>query len=260
MKNDGMSIGLGLWAAFLLFVCVGGVEAAEIHVCAAASLTDALKEIGAGFEKSTGDKVLFNFGASNMLARQIEEGAPADLFLSADEARMDGLQKKGLLREGSRVSLLSNSLVVIVPSDSGITFSSFKDIAGPAIHRLALADPSGVPAGVYAKQYLRKTRLWDSVAGRVVPTDNVRAALSAVEYGNADAAIVYKTDAAISHKVRTAWEVPREEGPRISYPAAVLKGASSSTEALKFLSCLSGKQSAEIFRKFGFFVLSPKGK
>ncbi len=175
---------------------------------AAASLTDAMKEIGAAYEKESGDKLQFNFGASNMLARQIEEGAPADVFFSADEAKMDALEKKDLLLPGTRRSLLSNSLVIVVAADSGMSPKSAADLAKPEYKKLALAEPRSVPAGIYAREYLEKLGLWEAVKEKVVPTENVRAALAAVESGNVDAGIVYKTDALISKKVKVRSKSP----------------------------------------------------
>ena len=183
-------------------------RAATVTVFAAASLTDAMKEIARDYEKRTADKVMFNFGASSMLARQIQEGAPADMFFSADEAKMDSLQKEGLISKDSRRSLLSNSLVIVVAKEHGAAIQAVKDLASDKVTRLALAEPRTVPAGIYAKEYLQQQNLWRAVESKVVPTENVRAALAAVEAGNVEAGIVYKTDAAISQKVKIAFEVP----------------------------------------------------
>ncbi|HSS49070.1 MAG TPA: molybdate ABC transporter substrate-binding protein, partial [Thermoanaerobaculia bacterium] len=174
--------------------------AAEVNVFAAASLTDALKEIATTYESSSGDKLVFNFGASSTLARQIQEGAPADLFFSADEAKMDSLAKGGLVVKETRKSLLSNTLVVVVPVDSKLVIASPADLATSKVRVLALAEPQSVPAGIYAKEWLKTQKLWSRVIDKVVPTENVRAALAAVESGNVDAGIVYKTDAGISKK------------------------------------------------------------
>jgi len=194
------------------------ISAAELTVHAAASLTEAMQEIGAAYEKQSGDKLQFNFGASSMLARQIEEGAPADLFFSADEAKMDALEKKDLLLPGTRRSLLSNLLVIVVPADASAAPKSAADLAKPEFKKLALAEPQTVPAGIYAREYLQKIGLWDAVKEKVVPTENVRAVLAAVESANVDAGIVYKTDSLISKKVKIAVEIPASEGPKISYP------------------------------------------
>ena len=229
------------------------LASAELHVFAAASLTDALKEIAPAYEKATGEKLVLNLGASSTLARQIQEGAPADLFLSADEEKMDGLEKRKLLLAGTRRSLLSNTLVVVVPSDSKLRISGPADLA--AVRALALAEPRTVPAGIYAREYLESKGLWSRMTGRVIPTENVRAALAAVESGNADAGIVYKTDAGISKKVRIAWEVPRSEAPKISYPFAVLAGSKRKEAARRLLDYLHSPPALAVFRKHGFLIL-----
>jgi molybdate transport system substrate-binding protein len=230
------------------------VQAAELQVFAAASLTDALKEIAPAYEAASGDKLQFNLAGSNALARQIQEGAPADVFLSADEAKMDALEKAGLLVDSTRSSLLSNSLVVVVAADSSLQIAAAKDLTQPSIKKLALADTKGVPAGVYAKEYLEKIGVWETVKDRVVPTENVRAALAAVESGNVEAGIVYKTDALISKQVKVAYEVPVKEGPKISYPVAVIKASKNSAEAEKFLEYLKSKPALAVFEKYGFIV------
>jgi molybdate transport system substrate-binding protein len=232
------------------------VQAAELSVFAAASLSDALREISALYIKKGGDRIVLNLGASSMLARQIQEGAPADLFLSADEEKMNGLEKRKLLLPGTRRSVLSNTLVVVVPEDSTLKITGPKDLASPSIRALALAEPQSVPAGIYAKEYLRKQGVWSKVIDRVVPTENVRAALAAVESGNVDAGIVYKTDAQIAKRVRVAWEVPRAEGPAISYPFAVLAGSSRPEAARKFLAFLESPPAIAVFRRYGFLILS----
>jgi molybdate transport system substrate-binding protein len=236
---------------FSLFIATG-ISAAELTVYAAASLTDAMKEIGPACEKESGDKLQFNFGASNMLARQIEEGAPADLFFSADEAKMDALEKKDLLLPGTRRSLLSNLLVIVVPADASAAPKSAADLTKPEFRKLALAEPQTVPAGIYAREYLQKLGLWDAVKEKVVPTENVRAALAAVESGNVEAGIVYKTDSLISKKVKIAVEVPAAEGPKISYPVAVLRSSKQPDRARKFAEYLAGPMGRSVFEKFGF--------
>jgi molybdate transport system substrate-binding protein len=252
MKGRGIGV---LLLAFGCLASAGRLAAAELNVSAAASLTDALQEIKARYETAGGDTIALNLGASSTLARQIEEGAPADLFLSADEAKMDQLEKKGLVLPGSRRSVLSNSLVVVVPADSPLRIAAAADLAGPKIRALALAEPQTVPAGIYAKEYLRRLKLWGKVIDRVVPTENVRAALAAVEQGNADAGIVYKTDAGISRKVRVAYEVPLAEGPRISYPFAAVAGSKNPEAARKFLEYLESPAALGVFEKYGFLIV-----
>jgi molybdate transport system substrate-binding protein len=157
MKTTRLAIGLLLmWLALNAPL----LRAAEINVYAAASLSDAFRQIATNYEKSSGDKIIFNFGASSFLARQISEGASADIFFSADEAKMDDLQKKGLISPDTRRSRLSNQLVIVTASDKGAAVQSPADLAGPSVKRVALADPKAVPAGIYAKEYLEKLNLW----------------------------------------------------------------------------------------------------
>jgi molybdate transport system substrate-binding protein len=230
------------------------VHATDINVYAAASLTDSLKEIATAYMKQSGDKIVFNLGASSTLARQIVEGAPADIFFSADEAKMDGLEKKGLILKETRKSRLSNSLVIVVAAAGGSAINSPRDLATDKVKRLALAEPKTVPAGIYAKEYLQKQNLWSAVEAKVIPTENVRAALAAVEAGNVEAGIVYKTDAAISKRVKVAYEVPVKDSPDISYPVAVVKEARQPEAAKKFLHYLNSDEAAKIFEKFGFII------
>jgi len=230
------------------------VRAGEVTLFAAASLTDSLKEIAGTYEKQSGDKIIFNLGASSLLARQIEEGAPADIFFSADEAKMDGLEKKGLILKETRKSRLSNSLVIVVAAERGVALESPTDLATDKVKRLALAEPKTVPAGIYAKAYLQKQKLWSAVERKVVPTENVRGALAAVEAGNVEAGIVYKTDAAISKGVKIAYAVPAEDSPAISYAMAVVRGTKQPVAANRFLRYLDSEDAATVFEKYGFII------
>lgn len=229
-------------------------HAANVRVSAAASLTDVLREIGDVYQKDSGDALLFNFGASSTLSRQIIEGAPTDVFISADELKMDQLAVRGLIIKQSRRSILSNTLVIIVPSDSNLKIASPKDLADPAIRNVAVAEPQTVPAGIYAKEYLRKLGVWSKITSKIIPTDNVRATLAAVESGNVETGIVYKTDALISKVVRIAYDVPAAEGPEISYPAAVVADSRQKAAAQQFLDFLSSEKAKTLFRKYGFLV------
>lgn len=238
-----------------LLLLIGRPAAAELTVFAAASLTDALTEIEAVWETSGGEPLALAFGASSTLARQIQEGAPADLFLSADEEKMDLLEKGGLLLEGTRRSVLSNTLVLVVPRDSPLRIASPRDLAGPKVRAVALAQPDSVPAGIYAREYLQLLGIWGQVTPRVVPTENVRGALSAVESGNVDVGVVYRTDARISKQVRIAFEVPASAGPKISYPFAVVRSTKQPAAARRFLAFLASRPALAVFRKHGFLIL-----
>lgn len=237
---------------FILGWAVFTARAADLNVYAAASLSDALKEIARTYASATGDKLGFNLAASSALALQIKHGAPADVFFSADEAKLDDLAKAGLLATDTRRALLSNTLVIVVNASNGAAVAAPADLAQPAIARLALAETATVPAGIYAREWLTKTGLWEKVSARVVPTENVRACLAAVEAGNADAGIVYKTDALLSRKAKIAYEVPAAAGPKISYSVAVLKDAPHPAAARQFAAYLAGPEARAVFVKYGF--------
>jgi molybdate transport system substrate-binding protein len=238
--------------ALVLFLTTS-LHAAEIFVFAAASLTDALKELAPAYESESGSKLVFNFAGSSALARQIKEGAPADVFFSADEIQMDNLEKAGLIDSASREDLLSNTLVIVVPEE-GPSELTPAALGESAFKRLALADPRSVPAGVYAREYLTRLGLWRAVEAKIVPTENVRGALAAVESGNVEAGIVYKTDAAISKSVKIAYEVSATEGPRIVYPVAVVRESRNAGASRRFVEYLKTEPALAVFRKFGFII------
>lgn len=242
-----------LLLAFLITLSlVGRAAADDLLVFAAASLTDAMTELGKVWAAQSPTKVSFSFGASNDLARQIRAGAPADVFFSADVEQVAALERDGLVDPSTRRDLLSNALVVIVPVESKATITGAADLAG--VERLSLANPDGVPAGRYARAWLQSQGVWDRVAPHVVPAVDVRAALAAVASGNIEAGIVYKTDAAMSPKVRVAFEVPRAQGPSIVYALAPLK-ASKNPEAAAFATFLTGPTATPVYERLGFVVL-----
>jgi molybdate transport system substrate-binding protein len=240
---------------FVLFLAQTPASADEILVSAAASLTDVLKEIATGYQTKSKNTLKFNFGPSSGLARQIEEGAPADMFFSADLPQMDALQKKGLMEPGTQKNLLSNQLVIVVPADSKVGISSPKDLLKPDVKKIALAEPSSVPVGVYSSKYLMEEDLWDQVKPKVVPVQDVRATLASVQSGNVEAGFVYKTDAAIAKKVKVVYEVPVGKGPKITYPVAIVKESKQKTAARDFLNYLSTVPAKDTFKKYGFVVL-----
>jgi molybdate transport system substrate-binding protein len=209
------------------------VTAAEIRVSAAASLTDAVTELAKLYEAKSGDTIVLNFGASSILATQIVNGAPADLFISADEVQMNRVATV------VRVPLLSNQLVIV-----GMPLLKAR--------RIAIANPEAVPAGVYAKKWLQQRGFWAFMASKIIPTENVRGALAAVEAGNADSAIVYATDAKIARRVRIAEVI--NDGPPIVYPAAVLRDAQNAPGARRFLEFLQSRDAGAVFRRDGFIV------
>jgi molybdate transport system substrate-binding protein len=221
----------------------------ELLVFAAASLTESIQEVGEAFEAQGGPAVKFSFGASSDLARQIQAGAPADVFFSADTAKMDDLEKAGLVRKGDRREFLSNRLAVVVPAGTSSAPKSAAELI--AMPRIALADPASVPAGIYTKKWLESLGFWHQAEPKVVPTLDVRAALAAVETEAAPVAVVYTTDAVISRKVRVAFVV--EKGPEIIYSVVPL-AASKNPAATAFVAYLSGPGGKAVFEKRGFLV------
>jgi molybdate transport system substrate-binding protein len=227
-------------------------ERVEIVVYAATSLRDVLRELAPDVEAATGSRLVFNLGASNDLARQIVAANEADVFFSADEAWMDHVAEAGLLDASSRRSPLSNRLVVVVAAASGLRLLQAEDLAAPAVRRLSLAQPDAVPAGKYARAWLERRGLWASLSGRIVPALDVRAALAAVEFGGADAGIVYRTDAAISKRARVAFEVPENEGPAISYALTALRDRPRLELARAVVARLCAPEAGPVYERFGF--------
>jgi molybdate transport system substrate-binding protein len=246
---------------YLLFVCVLLVplaaRAQELTVFAAASLTDALKDISAEWVKAGHPPLSLSFGASSTLARQIEQGAPANLFASADEKWMDYLVQKKLIAADTRKDLLGNDLVLVVPADTPrhVTIGQGFDLLGllGPTGRVATGDPAHVPVGLYAEQALRKLGIWDAVAPRLARTDDVRSALLLVERGEAPAGIVYATDAAVSKAVMIAGTFPDSSHDPVTYPFAVTK-AGDTPQARALLDFLSGPQARTVFVQRGFKV------
>jgi molybdate transport system substrate-binding protein len=234
-------------AVFLLALAALPSRAEEILVFGAASLTESLQELGKAFESKTGTAVRFSFGSSSDLARQIKAGAPADVFFSADTAKMDDLEKEGFVRKEDRREFLSNILVVVVPAKSSRAISDPRDLT--RLPRLALADPAAVPAGIYSKKWLESLGLWKEIEPKVVPMLDVRAALAAVASEAAPAGIVYKTDAAISKDVKIALTV--RKGPEITYSVARIK-ASSKAASQRFVDFLAGPDGRAAFERHGF--------
>jgi molybdate transport system substrate-binding protein len=244
-----------LIAALLLAPLAARAE--DLTVFAAASLTDSLKDIAALWVKQGHTPLKLSFGSSSTLARQIEQGAPANLFASADEKWMDYLAGKSLIAADTRQDLLGNGLVLIVPADkpAQVAVKAGFDLAGMvgANGRLATGDPAHVPVGIYAEQALKKLALWDAIQPRLARTDDVRAALLLVERGEAAAGIVYATDAAISRGVLVAGVFPPDSHDPVTYPFAVTK-AGDTPEARALLAFLAGPEARKVFVARGFKV------
>lgn len=242
------------WAATAAFVLAAVVavpaQRQEVLVSAAASLAEVIENVGRAYEMRTGVRVVVNTGASNTLARQILAGAAADLFISADESQMDAVRSE--IVAGSRVNLLSNQLAIAVPADRPRSLKSARELAQSSFRRIAIGDPAAVPAGVYAKAYLEKLGVWEAMSARIIPSASVRAALAAVENGAADAAIVYRTDLTAAHRASLALAIPVADGPRIVYPAALIRGGRNRDAATRLLAWLQGADASRIFDAAGF--------
>ncbi|WP_395395174.1 molybdate ABC transporter substrate-binding protein [Novosphingobium sp. BL-8A] len=223
-------------------------------VLAAASLQEAMNAAADGWAAKGHPRPKISFAASSALARQIEAGAPADVFVSADEPWMDEVQAKGLVRKGTRVSFLTNDLVIVAPKSKPQRIAikpGFPLARALGNGRLAVGDPAAVPAGIYAKQALTKLGVWDSVKDNLAPAENVRAALALVGRGAAPLGIVYATDARAEPAVVVAGVFPANSHPPISYPVAVLT-ASRNRDAEGFRRYLISAEGKAVFRKFGF--------
>lgn len=255
-----------LAARALVAICLAGTMLAgcraadrrprgSLLVGAAVSLRDVLEEAGRQYEAGHHPPVRFNFAASNVLARQIREGAPLDVFISADEAQMDAVREQ--IVPGTRMPLYGNALVVMVRDGWTHPMRTLDDLASPLAGRIAIGDPVAVPAGVYARELLVRTHLWERVKDRLVPSVSVRAALAAVDGGHADAAIVYRTDARVATEARLAFEITGPAAPRIVYPAAVLAGSARVDEARAWLSWLQQPHARAIAARYGF--MNPPG-
>jgi len=227
-------------------------HAADVTVSAAASLTNAFKEIAPAFEaQHPGTKVLLNFAASDALLAQISKGAPVDVFASADQETMDKAQQQSVLVAGSRRNFVNNSLVLITPIDGAAHPASLTDLAKADVKRVALGKPEGVPAGRYAKGALEAAKVWPAVEPKAVYATNVRQALDYVARGEVEAGFVYATDAAVQKdKVKVALTVPTETP--ISYPVAVVNGGPNADAARKFIDYLLSPAGQTVLAKYGF--------
>jgi molybdate transport system substrate-binding protein len=223
-----------------------------VTVSAAASLKDALTAIKESFARAHSDvELMFNFGASGTLQVQIEQGAPADVFISAAPQQMDALAAKGLILADTRADLLRNELVLIVPADSK-SVTGFSDLGKQDVRVVAVGDPRSVPAGAYAQQVLAALGLADAVKTKTVLGTDVRQVLADVETASADAGLVYATDAAISTRVRVVADAPANSHMPIVYPVAVLKGSTHPDAARILIQYLHGAEARAIFQKYGF--------
>jgi molybdate transport system substrate-binding protein len=248
--------GIAVWLAAIVILaasCGMNGESADkvILVSTAASLKDSVEQIAATYENShPGIRIRFNYGSSGTLQKQIEQGAPADLFLSAGKKQMDALLSEKLVKQSGIV--LTNRLVVIVPANSTGTIKDVVQLLDPAVRKVALGEPESVPAGQYARQSLMALGVWEKFQPKLVYAHDVRQVLAFVETGNADAGFVYLTDAIHSSKAKIAAEIPDTSHELIQYPFGLLAGAQHKQESADFFQYLRSEPAMKVFEKNGF--------
>ena len=237
-------------AALLLLAGFLQGSASPVTVSAAVSLSEALEEVAAAHRAAGGAPVTFNFAGSNVLARQIVNGAPVDVFVSADEVQMEVVTRAGLVAQGTRVDIAGNTLVLV--ADARTPIRTLADLANAEVRRIAIGDPAAVPAGVYARKYLEDIGLWARLEPKIVPTTNVRAALTSVQNGSASAALVYATDARAAPALKVVATIAGARAPRIVYPACVVRSTRHPAAAAAFVNFLRGPAAAAILARHGF--------
>ena len=254
-------LAVALLAAISLTAAATPAAAADVVVFAAASLQDALNDVAVRYKAATGKAVTISYGASSMLAQQIAQGAPADIFFSADLDWMNELQAKGLIQNATRVSLLGNEIVLVAPkaaATANIALGKGADLATPLGKdgKLAMANVDSVPAGKYGKASLETLGIWPGVSARVVQADTVRAALAFVTRGEAPLGVVYTTDANAEPGVKVVATFPADSHPPIVYPVALI-AASKNPDARAFYDFLKSDAAKPAYVKQGFTVLAP---
>ncbi len=243
---------------------IGGVlspqsssSASPLVIAAAASLQDALQDIDALFEGANpGISVDYSFAASGSLQRQIEQGAPVDLFIAAASKQMDALQEKNLILGDTRRDLLTNSLVLVVPRNSTLNLTNFSQLSHPQVAKISLGEPRSVPVGQYTEEVFSYLNLWEDLQPKVVFGNSVRNVLATVESGNADAGVVYKTDAKISNQVTQVATASENMHSPIVYPLAIVAASRNQSAARTYAQFLSRPQAQAVFRAYGFGIAS----
>lgn len=264
MKKWPAWVLVGLLAASLSVAGCGGgkqetpppkAQQVEITVSAAVSLKDALAEIQKNYQaKQPNVTLVFNLGASGALQKQIEQGAPADIFISAAPKQMDELVAKNLINKATRKNLVENKLVLVVPQSSTLGLNKFEDLTNAGVQKFAMGETTSVPAGQYGQQVLQKLGLWDKAKDKIVFAKDVRTVLAYVETGNVEAGIVYKTDAVSGAKVKIAATAPEGSHEPIVYPVAILSASKQSKAAEEFLAYIAGPDGKAVFEKYGFVM------
>lgn len=230
-------------------------EAVEVNISAAASLTDALTEIQTEYAKESNAILQFNFGASGALQKQIEEGAPCDLFLSASKANMDALEEAGLIVADSRKDMLGNTLTLVAAAEKADLIKGYEALATVDAASVSIGTPDSVPAGKYAQQSLENLGIWDQIQDKIVFAKDVRQVLEYVDTGNVDCGLVYKSDALAMETGIIVMDMPEDSHDPIVYPAALIKDSAQSEAASKFYEFLKTDYAKGVFEKCGFAVL-----
>lgn len=229
----------------------GKTESIKLTISAAASLKDAAEELKELYAKQHQNvNITYNFGASGTLQKQIEEGAPADLFISAGKKQMDALEKEDLILKESRKNLLGNDLVLVTAKDSKIT--GFEDLSKAEVQKISIGTPESVPAGQYAKDALTSMKLWDKLQPKLVLAKDVRQVLTYVETGNVAAGMVYSSDAVMGKDIKVVAVAPANSHKPVVYPMAILKNSKQQQAAQEFATFLSDEEAALVFEKYGF--------
>jgi molybdate transport system substrate-binding protein len=254
VRSRRFLVGVALAAAAVVSAFAGNAQSSkyDLTISAAISLKDALNEIESAYTSGhSGTTLHLNCGASGTLQQQIEQGAPVDVFISASPREMDALESKGMLLPGTRHDLVKNQVVLIVPSDrTGV--SNFRDLMRTEVKFVAMGEPRAVPAGSYAQQVLTHFGIYDQLKPKLVFGKDVRQVLEYVETGNADAGIVYATDARITNRVTVVATAPENSHAPVVYPVAVIKTSHDPSAARGFVGFLLGPQARGVFVKFGF--------
>jgi molybdate transport system substrate-binding protein len=256
------AVGMAIGSAIALTACTSGLFnpksalKTKLLISAAASLKDVLNKLEPSFEqRDRSVEAAYNFASSGVLQQQIEQGAPADIMISAASKQMDALEKKGLILQETRQNLLTNRLVLVVPNRSGLGIASFQQLAADRVKRIAIAEPNSVPAGQYAQELFRNLGILTILKPKFVLGNSVRNVLAAVESGNADAGVVYETDAKLSKQIKVvATASPKLHSP-IVYPVAVLKRSKQPEAARAYAEFLQSDQASAVFKQYGFGVI-----
>jgi molybdate transport system substrate-binding protein len=262
MKNKHIPVIFALFIGLMIIIapagCSSNTEPATLNISAASSLTDSLKELNSLYVKKHANVTLTpNFAGSGTLQKQIEQGAPSDVFISASASQMDALEKANLILSGTRKNLLINKVVMVVPADSKLGLTDFKDLASDKVSKIAIGDPKSVPAGAYAQATFDQLGITAQVTPKYVMGADVRSVLSYVESGNVDAGIVYSTDALVSIKVKVVASAPAEINAKIVYPVAVVAAGKAADAAKNYEDYLFSTEAKAVFEKYGFNI-APK--